>query len=128
VDGLIRNLPGTFIGNPMTKKAMYSPPAGERMLRDKLFNWERFIHAGSDIDPLVTLADLFEQPYYRISSVMTRCKVSRPTATGWLNSLVEAGALIDARGGREGLFVNTGFSDLLARPDAPAPRDEPTLF
>lgn len=240
---IIRNLPGTFIGNPVTKKAIYTPPEGERLLRDKLFNWEQFIHAANDLDPLVTLAVahyqfeaihpfadgngrtgrilnilllmqagllhhpvlnlsryiienkadyyrlllavtesgaweewilfilegirqaslstvqkidaiheleaatqeiiravttgganadllsvLFEQPYCRIASVMTRCKVSRPTATGWLNSLVEAGTLIDVRVGRERLFVNTDFFDLLVRPDFPTPSDEPTLF
>ena len=240
---IIRNLPGTFIGNPVTEKAIYTPPAGERLLRTKLFNWEQFIHAGNDLDPLVTLAVahyqfeaihpfadgngrtgrilnilllmqagllhhpvlylsryiienkadyyrlllavtesgaweewilfilegirqtslstvekidaiheieaatleiiravttgganadllsvLFEQPYCRIASVMTRCKVSRPTATGWLNSLVEAGTLIDVRVGRERLFVNTSFFDLLVRPDTSTPRAEPTLF
>jgi len=240
---VIRNLPGTFIGNPLTKRAIYTPPVGERVLRDKLSNWEQFIHAESDLDPLVSLAVahyqfeaihpfadgngrtgrilnilllmqagllhhpvlylsryiienkadyyrlllavtesgaweewilfilegvrqtsvstvekidaiheleaatqetirdvttgganadllavLFEQPYCRIASVMTRCSVSRPTATGWLNSLVAAGTLTDIRVGRERLFVNTDFFDLLVRPDAPALLDEPIHF
>ena len=58
---------------------------------------------------------LFEQPYCRIGTVMQRCEVSRPTATSWLNSLAEAGLLGDHKVGRDRLFVNREFLQLLMR-------------
>ncbi|RKR75785.1 Fic family protein [Frondihabitans australicus] len=231
----VRKNPGTFIGNPTTQEAVYTPPAGEALLLEKLANWESFIHSDDDLDPLVRmaiahyqfeaihpfddgngrtgrilnilmlveagllaqpilylsryiirhkatyyallgrvtsggawiewvlfmleatrqtaistlrkidsirdlqvelhetiratirggvnadlLALLFEQPYCRIGTVVERCGVSRPTATGWLNALVEAGVLTDVRRGRDRLFVNGRFLELLVRdePDA----------
>lgn len=239
----IRRLPGTFIGNPVTKAAIYTPPVGEERIRAKLSEWERFIHAREGIDPLVVmalahyqfeaihpfedgngrtgrilnvlmlmsaglieqpilylsrfiienkdeyyrlllavtrdaawtdwvrfvlegirqtavstvikidqiqalqdrtlvtvrevagganadlLAVLFEQPYCRISNVIERCGVSRPTATKWLNDLVGAGVLVDVRRGRERIFINTQLFDLLLRSDSVvASEAEPTLF
>jgi len=73
------------------------------------------------------LAVLFEQPYSRISNVIQRCGVSRPTATKWLNDLVRDRVLTDVRTGRERLFINSRFFDLLIRPES-APDPEPTLF
>ncbi len=63
------------------------------------------------------LAVLFAQPYCRIADVVKRCDVSRPTATGWLNDLVEHGILTDLRIGRERLFLHTAFLDVLVRED-----------
>lgn len=63
----------------------------------------------------------------RIANVVERCGVSRPTATKWLNDLVAEGVLIDVRSGRERIFINTQFFDLLLRAEA-APPLEPTLF
>lgn len=239
----VRKLPGTYIGSPATHAAIYTPPVGESVIRDKLSNWERFIHESPGIDPLVVmaiahyqfeaihpfedgngrtgrivnvlmlmsaglisepilylsryiiekkdeyyrlllevtrdgnwedwiafmlegiratalstiakidqiqrlqdemlgeirgvtsganadlLAVLFEQPYCRISNVVQRCGVSRPTATNWLNALVGKGALLSIRAGRERIFINTKFFELLMRPEsAPAELPEPTLF
>lgn len=63
------------------------------------------------------LAVLFEQPYCRISTVVDRCGVSRQTASTWLHALVEAGLLSDVRVGRELLFLNDGFLEVLTRPE-----------
>jgi Fic family protein len=237
----VRKLPGTYIGNPSTHSAIYTPPVGETVIRDKMGNWEQFIHGPAGLDPLVAmsvahyqfeaihpfedgngrtgrivnvlmlidaglisepilylsryiiekkdeyyrlllevtrdgnwedwilfmlegirktalstitkidqiqtlqhlmmadvravssganadlLAVLFEQPYCRISNVIERCGVSRPTATSWLNGLVRIGALHDVRAGRERIFINMRFLDLLIRPET-APDPEPTLF
>lgn len=71
---------------------------------------------------------LFEQPYCRISSVMTRCGVSRPTATGWLNALVESGVLHGIKRGRDRLFINVAFFDLLTRAEVVEAQVSPTLF
>ena len=59
-------------------------------------------------------AVLFEQPYCRISNVVERCHVSRPTATKWLRALAARGLLREHRAGREVLFINHAFLDLLA--------------
>ena len=60
---------------------------------------------------------LFEQPYCRIGTVIQRCGVSRPTATGWLNALAEAGLLVRIKAGRDVLYVNREFLELLTRRD-----------
>lgn len=58
---------------------------------------------------------LFEQPYCRIATVVARCEVSRPTATSWLNALVDAGLLETVKIGRDRLFINREFLQLLVR-------------
>jgi Fic family protein len=63
------------------------------------------------------LAVLFEQPFCRINTVADRCGVSRQTASTWLHALVEAGLLSDVKVGRELLFVNHEFLDVLTRPE-----------
>lgn len=228
----IRAVPGTRISNPTTRQVVYAPPEGADLIREKLSAWERFIHAGDDLDPLVRmavahyqfeaihpfhdgngrtgrvinilslieagllrdpilylsraiiarkgdyyrllravtaehawidwilymlevvresatsttrkigsvrtcqediaeraraatpggrdaqfLAVLFEQPYCRISTVADRCGVSRQTASSWLHALVAAGLLSDVKAGRELLFVNHEFLDVLTRPE-----------
>jgi len=59
----------------------------------------------------------FEQPYSRITTVVARCGVSRQTASTWLNALVEAGLLQDMKVGRDRLFVNHEFLEVLIRPE-----------
>lgn len=61
------------------------------------------------------LTVLVEQPYCRINTVAARCDVSRQTASSWLRALVEAGLLSDVKAGRELLFVNHEFLDVLTR-------------
>jgi Fic family protein len=226
----IRKVPGTRISNPSTGRIIYSPPEGESVIFDKMTNWEKFVHADDDLDPLVRmaiahyqfeaihpfhdgngrtgriinilmliqaglisepilylsrsiirskneyyrrlgdvtsagaweswvlymlnvveqtatstlakiaairatqaeihemargasrggqnadfLAVLFEQPYCRISNVVERCGVSRPTAASWLNGLVGARILVSLMVGRERLFLNHRFLDVLTR-------------
>ena len=45
----IRRIPATQLSNPATREIIYTPPVGEALIREKLANWERFIHehAGS---------------------------------------------------------------------------------
>ena len=62
VDVGIRRVPGTMIVNTKTGKPIYTPPEGESLIREKLSNLERFIHADKDnIDPLIKLAILHYQ-------------------------------------------------------------------
>lgn len=229
-DTNVRTTPGTRIANPTTREIVYAPPEGAEVILAKLADWERFVHAEDDLDPLVRmavahyqfeaihpfhdgngrtgrviniltlietgllndpilylsrsiiarkndyyrllravtatgawiewihymlnvvyeaatstvrkiasirtcqeaiaqharavtpggrdaqfLAVLFEQPYCRIGTVVDRCEVSRQTASTWLHSLVDAGLLHDIKAGRERLFVNHEFLDVLTR-------------
>ena len=52
----IRNEVGTFIGNGRTKEVIYTPPEGAAVIRRKLDQLVRFIHADDGLDPLVRLA------------------------------------------------------------------------
>ncbi|HWH97262.1 MAG TPA: Fic family protein [Pseudolysinimonas sp.] len=240
----VRQLPGTKVANSATLEVIYTPPEGESLIREKLGNWEEFIHSAPSLDPLVKmavahyqfeaihpfddgngrtgrilnllmlveagllnepilymsrsiiatkaeyyrllqavtataswenwseymlnmvritadetivkidairelqdefhtrvkaeipiannadfLAVLFEQPYCRIRNVIDRCSVSRPTAATWLKHLAERGLLVEVKSGREKLFINSRFLELLTRqgPVVTAHR-EPVLF
>ena len=52
----VRRVPGTALANQQTGEVIYTPPVGEALLREKLANWERFIHEHTDIDPLIRMA------------------------------------------------------------------------
>ncbi|TBR14136.1 MAG: Fic family protein [Lysobacter sp.] len=56
VDMQVRRVPGTALANQQTREVIYTPPVGEALLREKLANWERFIHNERDIDPLIRMA------------------------------------------------------------------------
>ena len=60
VDMDIRKTPGTTLGNDRTRQVIYTPPEGEGLLREKLANWEQWMHGTlpgtSEIDPLVRMA------------------------------------------------------------------------
>lgn len=61
VDTDIRSVPGTALMNDATGEIVYTPPEGADLLRNKLTNWERYIHADDGIDPLVRMAVLHYQ-------------------------------------------------------------------
>ena len=85
-----------------------------RALQERVRDEARDTVGGRNVD---LLALLFEQPYCRITTVMGRCDVSRPTATGWLRALADRSVLREIKFGRDLLFVNWEFLDLLARVD-----------
>ena len=51
----IRKVPGTNIKN-QHGDILYTPPAGEPIIRDLLGNWEQYLHRQDDTDPLIKLA------------------------------------------------------------------------
>ena len=57
----VRRTPGTTIVNDATKTTIYTPPDGERVIRDKLAALENFLHGTDDLDPLVKMAVLHYQ-------------------------------------------------------------------
>lgn len=56
VDMDVRHTPGTQLVNHRSGEAIYTPPEGETLLRQRLANWERFIHAQPELDPLIRMA------------------------------------------------------------------------
>lgn len=60
VDMDIRRTPGTTLSNDRTGQVIYTPPEGEDLLREKLANWERWMHGtlpgSEDVDPLIRMA------------------------------------------------------------------------
>lgn len=57
----VRCVPGTNLVNETNGALIYTPPVGEPLLRDLLSNWEQFIHAPAETDPLVRLAMMHYQ-------------------------------------------------------------------
>ncbi len=56
----IRQLPGTKLANS-SGEVIYTPPEGESIIRDKLSNFEHFLHEEEGIDYLIKLAVLHYQ-------------------------------------------------------------------
>ncbi|HSI56614.1 MAG TPA: Fic family protein [Ideonella sp.] len=56
----VRRTPGTTLSNDRTREVIYTPPEGEALLREKLANWEQWMHGAlpgsEEIDPLVRMA------------------------------------------------------------------------
>ncbi len=52
----VRKVPGTKLVSDASGEIIYTPPEVESRLRDKLANWERFVHDQDDIDPVVRMA------------------------------------------------------------------------
>jgi Fic family protein len=55
-DMSVRKAGNTTLVNDATGKVIYTPPLGEHILRDKLKNWEDFLHDNQDIDPIIRMA------------------------------------------------------------------------
>lgn len=51
----IRKTPGTTLSNTQGE-IIYTPPSGEKVIRDKLTNLEKFINENKTIDPLIKMA------------------------------------------------------------------------
>lgn len=51
----VRKVPGVALANNATKEVIYTPPEGEALLREKLTNWEQYIHNETEIDPLIRM-------------------------------------------------------------------------
>jgi Fic family protein len=52
----LRHSSGTFIGNPDTQTATYTPPEGYGVIDGKLGDWEMFVNSSAGYDPLVRMA------------------------------------------------------------------------
>ncbi len=52
----IRATPGTTLRNGLTGEVVYTPPEGRDVIRHLLGNWETYVNAESDVDPLIRMA------------------------------------------------------------------------
>jgi Fic family protein len=52
----VRAKPGTTLRNMATGAVIYTPPVGKDVIRDKLVNWQEFLTAHGDLDPLIRCA------------------------------------------------------------------------
>ncbi|MCE5185252.1 MAG: Fic family protein [Planctomycetaceae bacterium] len=60
-DVTIRRTGGTVLSNPLTRETIYTPPIGEKVILDKLSNWEHFLNEFISIDPLIRMAVMHYQ-------------------------------------------------------------------
>lgn len=56
VDTRVRHGDGVYIGNPVTRRRIYTPPQGAEVISEKLSNWEEFVNSAGSFDPLVKVA------------------------------------------------------------------------
>ncbi len=56
VETQVRHGEGVYIGNPVTRRRIYTPPQGAAVIAEKLKNWEEFVNSPDDFDPLVRVA------------------------------------------------------------------------
>lgn len=56
IDMTVRRVSGTKLLNQATGEIIYTPPEGASLLREKLSNWEQFLHGENNIDPLIKMA------------------------------------------------------------------------
>ncbi len=61
VDMTVRKVPGTTLANDRTGEVIYTPPQGEKVIRDLLSNWEKLLHDQTDLDPLIRMAVMHYQ-------------------------------------------------------------------
>jgi Fic family protein len=52
----IRSKAGTTLRNTATAAVIYTPPVGKELIREKLENWQKFLTASMDVDPLIRCA------------------------------------------------------------------------
>ncbi len=52
----VRAEPGTTLRNRVSGDTIYTPPVGQKLLLSLLDNWAEFMHASTEVDPLVRMA------------------------------------------------------------------------
>jgi len=52
----LRSKRGTTLRNNVTGAVIYTPPEGQALIRQKLENWQQFLTASNDLDPLIRVA------------------------------------------------------------------------
>ncbi|MFZ2242255.1 MAG: Fic/DOC family N-terminal domain-containing protein [Gordonia amarae] len=103
-------------GVDQTSRSVLSKITAITELTDDFAHRARAVTSGGGDRELLRV--LFEQPYCRIATVVSRTGVSRPTATKRLEALVAAGMLSDIKVGRDRLFINRELLRVLTRSES----------
>lgn len=52
----VRDRSGTYIGDPVRGRPLYTPPSGARTITGHLGSWESFVHSAHGMDPITAMA------------------------------------------------------------------------
>ncbi|MGX8881680.1 Fic family protein [Methylovorus sp. SPW-M1] len=84
-------------------------------IKDALFDYKHRIRAGFKFYSQDLINNLFTHPYTKIEFIQRDLKVSRLTATKYIEALVEAGFVQKHKIGRYNYYVNVALSEILKR-------------
>ena len=88
-------------------------------IKAALLDYKHRIRAGFKFYSQDLINNLFMHPYTRIDYVQTDLKVSRLTATKYMDALAAGGFVRKQKMGRANYYVNTALTAILARPRGP---------
>jgi Fic family protein len=89
-----------------------------RAIRDALQDYKHRIRAGYKFYSQDLINNLFMHPYTKIDFVERDLKVTRLTATRYLDALTEGGLLQKLKIGRSSYYVNVALNEILTRQNA----------
>lgn len=52
----VRGHSGTYIGDPVRGRPIYTPPSGAHTITEHLHSWEKFVHSDHGLDPITAMA------------------------------------------------------------------------
>ena len=88
-------------------------------IKTALFDYKHRVRAGCKFYSQDLINNLFMHPYTKIEFVERDLKVSRLTATKYLDALVTAGFVQKVKVGRSNYYVNTQLNSILTRTEMP---------
>jgi Fic family protein len=86
-------------------------------IKAALFDYKHRIRAAYKFYSQDLINNLFAHPYTKIEFVQRDLKVSRMTATKYLEELVAGGFISKHKGGRSNYYINIALNQILLRPD-----------
>jgi Fic family protein len=86
-------------------------------IKQALMDYKHRIRAGYKFYSQDLINNLFRHPYTKIEFVERDLKVSRLTATKYLDALTDGGYLHKKKVGRSNYFINITLNDILTRPE-----------
>ena len=89
-----------------------------RAIRDLMTSTSEYVEAiAPGIYSHELIQAIFAQPYTRISHLVERGVAQRVSASRYLKQLVDIGVLVEEKRGRDKVFINRKYMDLLGRDD-----------
>jgi len=88
------------------------------LIRDAVMDYKHRIREGFKFYSQDLINSLFQHPYTKIEFIENDLKVSRLTATKYLDALCKAGFLEKRKVGRSNYYINRALSQILMRDEA----------